>query len=212
MGALLLLAEARGGGRLVGAGSDLGLILAVVLLHVSTMELMETPSLLPILGMTLLYVDAGAAALDALGFSLPGLRVGLLSLLIAAQLLQTAALLSRNIRAGVRASIWFSIGILTCFATFNVLRGILVLDPWLAKPQLLNELNLAAFVLYLAFALGIAFAFFWVTTAQLSSELEHMASTDPLTRLYNRRVFRDWCDRGARAQSAAGFGLLHPDG
>ncbi len=196
-GALLLFCEGegKGSGRLVGAGSDLALLLAVVLLHVSTLELMDAPSLIPVFGLVLLYMDAGTAALASLGYSFPGLRAGLLSLLVAAQLLQTAGLLSRNIRSGVRASTSFSIGVLVCFATTNVLRGVVVLDPWLARPKLLEELNLAAFVLYLAFALGIAFAFFWVTTAQLSSELEHMASTDPLTRLYNRRVFRDWCDR-----------------
>jgi len=48
---------------------------------------------------------------------------------------------------------------------------------------------------YVCIAMGIAFGFLWMTTAELSHELEMMASTDSLTRIYNRRVFREWCER-----------------
>lgn len=52
-----------------------------------------------------------------------------------------------------------------------------------------------------------------MTTAKLSTELEYMASTDPLTRVYNRRVFRDWCEKElARSQRMGStFSLLMVD-
>lgn len=50
-------------------------------------------------------------------------------------------------------------------------------------------------VLYLINSLWIISGFFWLTTLQLTTKLENMADTDPLTRLANRRVFCEWMQR-----------------
>jgi diguanylate cyclase (GGDEF)-like protein len=56
-------------------------------------------------------------------------------------------------------------------------------------------LQKVVFLVYLITAMGLAFNSLWMTTAELSEEVERMAGTDPLTRIYNRRLFRDWCER-----------------
>ena len=47
----------------------------------------------------------------------------------------------------------------------------------------------------LAIILGIAFGLFWMSTSVFAIGLEHIASTDPLTRIFNRRTFLLWCEK-----------------
>lgn len=212
VGALLLLLTGRLPSLLSGALSDLLVLLSLVLLHCAVLELLDEVSPVPWLGLSLL----GAEALAHLGMAFTSrsgsVRVAVLSLLVAVQVLQTALLLVQRARYGLRASMWFNAGILVCFAMLNLFRSGVALTSGTSN-RAFTTIETTTFVAYVAAALGLAFGFFWMTTAQLSAELEHMASTDPLTRVYNRRVFRDWCDKELARSRRVGttFSLLMID-
>ncbi len=193
-------------------GADLSLLLSFVLLHVAVLSLVEEEDSRFWHGGLLLGVQVlvdGFVLSGALGFR--G-RVIAFGLLIAAQSFTTALVLWRQARRQVRAPALFSSTMLTAFGLFNLVRvGAVVFRPGLR--DLNHYLGLIAFALYLAVAIGIAFGFFWMTTSMLMNSLEHMASTDPLTRLYNRRVFLLWCEKELlRSQrSAVPFSVLMVD-
>jgi diguanylate cyclase (GGDEF)-like protein len=175
--------------------ADALVMLSFVLLHVAILELVESDSLFPAFGVIILVVQI---ALDLYLFSghyVHGVRVPVLSVLIAAQAGQTAIILFRKTKDAVRAPAWFSGTILLGFMLLNVARGIALLTGFLKDSRLFYEVEALTYGVYIAIALGIAFGFFWMTTTMLSVSLERMASTDPLTRLYNRRVFLLWCDK-----------------
>lgn len=135
------------------------------------------------------------------------------SLLIAMQVGQTAVLLLRERRRAIRAPAWFSATLALSFMIFNLLRSIALGIGVLDAPYLAHKDEIVTYVLYIVVALGMAFGFFWMTATILTSELDHMASTDPLTRVYNRRVFLDWCEKELiRAQRAGTpFSILMVD-
>ncbi len=145
------------------------------------------------------------------GLAAPKLRIISLGLFVAIQTGSIAWVLVRSARQPIRAAALFSAVILTVFACFNLLRSLVELFS-LQQPVHV-QLRLIAFALYLGNGLGLAFGFFWMTTAMLAGELEHMASTDPLTRLYNRRTFLKWCERELERtrRSKAPFSLLMVD-
>ncbi len=116
------------------------------------------------------------------------------SLLIALQLGNTAHLIRRNSGSKARLATQYTVGIMY-FLSFSLLMracagtmGLLTASRWA------EDLNLLTYAVFVSVAVALGFAFFWRTTAKLSLELEHMASTDPLTRVFNRRVFLDWCE------------------
>lgn len=211
LGAGLLMAP-RNLSLLSVLGADLSLLLAFVLLHVAVLRLVEDAEL-PfwhgglILGVQAL-VDLFVMRGD-LGFRA---RATSISLLIFLQGITTAALLWRLARSRVRAPAIFNCFMLLVFAVVNLIRaGAEVFAP---DHHGLNDLmGLAAFGLYISVAVGVAFGFFWMTTSMLVDELEHMASTDPLTRLYNRRVFLKWCEKELLRSQRSGvpFSLLMVD-
>ncbi|MGI4830119.1 MAG: GGDEF domain-containing protein [Janthinobacterium lividum] len=174
--------------------ADLGLLLSFVLLHVAVLKLASNAPV-PfwhaglLLGLQML-VDM---------FRIMGLlgsrpQVVTISVLVAIQTATTAFVLWKFSRSQVRAPATFSAVLLASFAAFNLIRaGVRIFDP--QNKPLNHILANAAFCMYIAVALGLAFGFFWMTTAVLTRELEDMASTDPLTRLYNRRVFLKWCEK-----------------
>ena len=68
-------------------------------------------------------------------------------------------------------------------------------------------------MLLLAIILGIAFGLFWMSTSVFANGLEHIASTDPLTRIFNRRTFLLWCEKETNRSlgSELSFSLLMLD-
>ena len=193
-------------------GADLALLLSFVLLHMAVITLLkEAPGKFwhggLLIAMQLAVDVACATRADGLR-----LRVISLGLLVAMQSAWTASILCRFARARVRAPAIFSSALLVLFGCFNLLRsGMQILA--FGHRVLNRELSLLAFALYIAFALGMAFGFFWMTTAMLTDELEHMASTDPLTRLYNRRIFLRWCEKALLRSQRSGllFSVLMVD-
>jgi len=192
--ALLLLCSVSTGPLLGQALADMFTLAALVLLHVAILELADADSLVPLFGMFLLTVQAVIGLWLVAGHPSGRIRITTLSLLVAAQAGQTAFRLFRERDRGVRAPAWFTGAVLFNLMVFNLLRG-LATAFHLLKPQAAHQMQAAAFILFITGALGIGFGLFWMTTTMRSSGLEHMASTDPLTRIYNRRVFLLWCEK-----------------
>ncbi|HLI75430.1 MAG TPA: GGDEF domain-containing protein, partial [Acidobacteriaceae bacterium] len=141
-------------------------------------------------------------------------RVASIGLLVAVQTATTAVALwtfARN-KKQIRASAVYSVVVLLGFSVFNVLRSVLL--TFLMRNSLWHaRLSFLAFTLYLVVALALAFGFFWMTNGVLTAEIEQIASTDPLTRLYNRRVFLRWCEKELLRTQRSGvpFSLLMMD-
>lgn len=193
-------------------GVDLSLLLSFVLLHVAVLRLVDDSDLPFWHGGLLLGLQAlidGFVMHGELGWRA---RVISLSLLVAIQGMTTAVVLWRLAQRQVRAPALFNSLVLFAFGLVNVGRaGMQVFAPNLRHANYL--MSLAVFGLYIAVAMGMAFGFFWMTTSMLVGELEHMASTDPLTRLYNRRVFLKWCEKELLRSQRSGvpFSLLMVD-
>lgn len=191
--------------------ADLALLLSFVLLHVAVLRLTGA-YVHRWHGFVLLAVQAVVDLLRIGNLGFPGMRTVTLGVLVAVQSTTTAVVLWRRSCPQIRAPAIFSASVLLMFGLFNLGRSAAELLV-VRNPALDLQLALLAFGLYVAVALGLAFGFFWMTTATLMAELEHMASTDPLTRLYNRRVFLKWCERELlRSQrSGVSFSLLMID-
>jgi diguanylate cyclase (GGDEF)-like protein len=194
-GAILLFIQQRGSLFLSVLLADVLILLSIVLLHVAILELTDKDSLFPTLGIVLLALQTAADFFVIWLHGTNGVRTSVIGLLIAAQAGQTVVALLRAPRHGIRAPIWFSATVLTCFTIFNFFRSLAIALGVLSDPKLFYEVKIVTYVLFLAVALGIAFGFFWMTATILTSNLEQMASTDPLTRVYNRRVFLEWCEK-----------------
>ncbi len=174
--------------------ADILVLTGFVLLHVAILELTEDESLFPLLGIILICVQA-VADLCLIYLHEPSrLRALGLGLFVAAQTGQTARVLLRASCRAMRAPVWFSAALLIFFMIFNLGCSIAVVLK-LLNGHALNEVRIVPYVLDIAVALGIAFGFFWMTATILTARLEQMASTDFLTRVYNRRVFLEGCEK-----------------
>ncbi len=172
------------------------ILLAYVFLHVGILDLMTGKPRLPKLGLTLLVVQA---------IAYPGFRyihherqlyLVTLTIMLAVQVLQTAALLKNSATAGIRPPIWLTIALLVGFAGFNLFRGLAVLilgTP--ADPRAPNPFETMAAMVFLGIGLGLGFSVFWIAMAKSRLSLEVLANTDPLTGTYNRRSFIAWCEK-----------------
>ena len=194
-GAILFLLDDRIPALWGTAIADLLVLFSFVLIHVAILELVESDSLFPTFGASLLAIQAVLGLITIYGHGIATIRISLMGFMIAAQTGQTAVRLFREGKRAIRVPAWFCAVILTGFTVLNVLRAAAVALGLQNHPHAFSLVEAATFALYIAVALGIAFAFFWMTTTMLSTGLEHIASTDPLTRLYNRRVFLMWCER-----------------
>jgi diguanylate cyclase (GGDEF)-like protein len=175
--------------------ADLLVLLGFVLLDVALRELLERESLFPALGVVLLGFQALADIFHMAGHGGPHFRITVACCLVAVQCASTAWVLWCHGREKVHAPAVFCAALLLAFAAFNVVRATVEGASLLPRPELYRSLELLTFALYIAVALGLAFGLFWMTTAVLSAGLEQMASTDPLTRILNRRVFLMWCEK-----------------
>lgn len=174
--------------------ADVALLVSFMLLHVAVLKLVKSTPIRFWHGGLLLGIQLIVDMLRVIGITSGRPRVISIGVLIAMQTITTAVVLWRFSRSQVRFPAMFSAVLLAMFSAFNLVRsGVEAFD--FRDKALTHEVSSLAFCLFLAVALGLAFGFFWMTTAVLTLELEHMASTDPLTRLYNRRVFLKWCEK-----------------
>ncbi|HTV08030.1 MAG TPA: GGDEF domain-containing protein [Candidatus Aquilonibacter sp.] len=178
--------------------ADVLVLGSFVLLYVAVLELSERSSLFPTFGVALLVFQA-AVDLTLMytpsGFSPSGSRIVIAGLLIAIVCGHTAFTLMRFARRAIRTAAQFTASLLMVFMVYNILRSLAVCFGLLSHPTAFYREETITFGLYVAVAMGIAFGFFWMTTSMLTTGLEQMASTDPLTRIYNRRVFLMWAEK-----------------
>lgn len=186
---------------------DAGLLTAFLLLHRGARQLFpQLPGSLR-RGCLVLSTQVLVNVLCCCGLLVPKAHVISFGILLALQASWTALVLWRHARTQVHAPATFSVVTLLGLCGFNLYRSTV---EFLTYHQDLHAgLTFAALVTFLAGGLCIAFGFFWMTTATLTAEVEQMASTDPLTRLYNRRLFLKWCEREwARALRGVPFSIL----
>lgn len=196
--------------------ADVLVLASFVLLNVAVLELSEKRSLVPTFGIALLVLQAAvdiALIYGPASFHPKGFRVLVAGLLIAAVCGEVAWNLLRSTRRAIRSAAWFTAILLIAFMFYNIARSLLIGLRILREPSLIYREETFTFGLFIAVALGIAFGFFWMTTTMLTTGLEQMASTDPLTRIYNRRVFLLWCEKElARGQrTGTPFSVLMVD-
>ena len=175
--------------------ADLLVVLCFVLVHVAILELVKSESLFPTFGACLLGLQVATSFLVGLGPRVQGLRIGFMGLLVAAQSAQTAWRLYEEGKKTIRVPAWFCASIMVGFVAINVARSVAFFLGLNNYPTAEYRVDVATFAIYIAVALGVAFSFFWMTTSTLTEGLERMANTDPLTRLFNRRVFLMWCEK-----------------
>ena len=190
--------------------ADWLLLAAFTLLHLSFAELLEGSARLSRFSFTLMLLYPAYFVWAITLGSTEQIRILVLSLLIAAQVFSTAFLLMRNHHSGLLAPVWFNQTLLMLLGSINLLRAIgAALEQGRAQTAFRFG-TLTVYGLFLTAALGLAFGFLWLTIAKLTKKLEHMASIDPLTLVYNRRAFLEWCDHlsTVSVRSGVGFSLL----
>jgi diguanylate cyclase (GGDEF)-like protein len=212
MGSLLMV-WSGGPDLLTGVLSDVMVLGAIVLFETAVLEVAESASLIPWLGLGLLAVQALVDLLVLYGGCPRQLRVVLFGLLASAQVMQTAKRLIGMARRGAGAPAWFMVALMAAFVVCNVVRSTAIAFGVLSRHHISYQVAVVTFCLYIAEALGMPFGFFWMTTTLWASRLEEMASTDPLTRVYNRRMFLQWCERELERsrERESGFSLLMID-
>ena len=192
--------------------ADLCLLSSFVLVHVAVLRLTKHGNIQYWRGLALIAIQMVADGLYCHHALTQRYRLATLGLVVASQTGVTALVFWRSARQQKRAPALFSACLLWLFAGFNLFRSA-VLVFFHSHHQLSHALTYTAFLFYIVLALGVAFGSFWMTTATLTEELEHMASTDPLTRVYNRRVFLKWCETELLRSQRSGvpFSLLMVD-
>lgn len=175
--------------------ADLCVLGSFVLLHMTFQELQEKDSRLPRLGLCLMILqtlcDFMLMALHGTGRG----RVIFSGVLIGAQACQTAISLLPAAKQRMRLPVAFCTTLLGTVAVVNIGRSLAICLGFFHDAESYYAVAVGTFAVFIAIALGLGFGGFWMATTTLTEGLEHMASTDPLTRTYNRRVFLRWCER-----------------
>lgn len=208
-----LVAVDRGFGFPVTLPADLLVLLSVVLLRIGIFEIRQIPKPFPTTGLVLMAIQTCTYLYQMNVHRVTHVRIITLGLLVAFQLSQTIALLVRRPRRGGRTPAWFTAFVLSGLMGMNVVRSIFIIFRPAQSVEIFSEVQVLTIVVYIITAMGVAFGFFWMTTAELTLELEQRANTDPLTRIYNRRIFREWCEREMTRyqQTGATFSMLMID-
>jgi diguanylate cyclase (GGDEF)-like protein len=190
---------------------DTLILLGYVFLQVCILELTDSASLVPKFGFFLIAAQAAVYACVRNFQNVEQICVITLGLVLAAQALQTVGLLRKSAIHGMVAPAWFSITLLTAFAAYNVFRSVVVAcfaTP--QNPQIPNPLEVTSALVFLGIGLGLGFGVFWMASTRIRIALEGLANTDPLTGIYNRRIFLSLAEseflRSARSREP--FSLL----
>lgn len=169
---------------------DILVLLAYVFLHTGILELTESKSPVPKLGIYLLGTQAACYPIFLYFRHPEQLCVIALGFLLAVQATQSAIVLKKSVNSGMKAPMWFSIVLLSGFAGYNLFRSGVVFALGVPQsPQTPNPLELTSAFVFLGTGLGLGFSMFWMASMQIRTVLESQANTDPLTGVYNRRSF-----------------------
>jgi diguanylate cyclase (GGDEF)-like protein len=169
------------------------------LLHQSFVAVLDEDEKTPVLRLTLILLAVQFGLYLAFRFGLHHARemmVLALCLTISVQGAQSIDLLRRHVRRGMVAPVTVALLVQVGFVGYNLFRsGWVVVHGVPLDLKAPNPLETLTSVVYLCSGLGLGFAVFWMSSARLRLRLEHMANTDSLTGLYNRRVFRTLCEK-----------------
>jgi diguanylate cyclase (GGDEF)-like protein len=206
----LAVVVARGVASLLMVADAL-ILLAFVFLHVCFLELSESESMVPRVGIALLIAQALSSLVYLHAHELRGYSAVTLGLLVAVQAGESALLLKKANQGWMAAPVWFNFALLLGFAVFNLVRSAVILD--LGTPHVLrlpNPLQATAAVVFLGAAIGLGFGVFWMEGNQIRLELERLANVDPLTGIHNRRSFTALCEQELLKTSRTGdvFSLI----
>ncbi len=205
LGTIILLFSDKLSPLLSNVLADALILLAFILLHVSFLDLFEAKSLTSDFGPGLLtFQIIGYLLLFNLGYGKRS-RLFLFSLLIAAQVLQTAVLLIRKTVREIQAPGRFSAYLLIVFAAFNLANALMMTFSFAATPAAMAVIVAVGDIIFIDVGLGLAFGFFWLTTARLSWKLDELGSIDSLTGLLNRRVFVERCNGAMERYKCGGI-------
>ena len=194
------------------AAVDVLILLSFALLHLAVLQLVEVEITFQ-LELLLLGLQT-VSDLLALHYGVPwNIRGSAAALLLSVQTGCTGVALLRWVRPGTRVATWFNAMLLFAVTVLQLARcGTMALGR-IQDLEALRHLELLTCVGCLAFSLAIGFGVFWLASSMLLTKLDDLASLDPLTRLYNRRVFLRWCERvQARSrENNAPFSVLIAD-
>ncbi|HEY4354141.1 MAG TPA: GGDEF domain-containing protein [Acidobacteriaceae bacterium] len=175
--------------------ADLCVLGSFVLLHITFQELQEKDWRIPRFGICLMILqtlcDFTLIALHGTGRG----RVIFSGVLIGAQVCQTVITLLPSAKQRMRLPVAYCSTLLGTVAVVNIGRSLAICLGFFRDAESYYAVAVGAFAVFVAIALGLGFGGFWMATTTLTEGLEQMASTDPLTRTYNRRVFLRWCER-----------------
>ena len=187
------------------------ILLAFVFLHVCFLELSDSESKIPRLGIVLLIAQVLGYFFFLHLHAVRQFSAATLGLFVAVQAFQSAILLKKTNRKKMDAPVWYNVTLLIAFAAFNLFRSAIVLvfgTP--GMPQLPSPMEEIAAIVFLGAGIGLGFGVFWMEGHQMRLKLEHLANIDPLTGIYNRRSFITLCERELLRSSQTGeiFSLI----
>lgn len=188
MGSRLPMAVNAAAGGMLALGT-------LVLVQVAVLEMIDSKNRVPKLGLALLVIQAGVIPAAIVWLHSPQLIPSIFRLLEVVQICQTATMLYSQASRETRIPSRFVAVILYLFGLFVALRSVATMFGMFSDPGVAQQAITFSIIMHLGMILSVGFGLFWMATTILTSGLEQMASTDPLTRIYNRRVFLMWCER-----------------
>lgn len=193
--------------------ANICMLLALVLCNVADQLLIGKAARVTRLSRALLAIQGLLACLEWSGLIGSDRSVAGTSLLMSAQLYATACLVRSTWRSKQRLPALFTVSLMQLLMGASVVRAGVALGGLLRNVRWGPILDVCTFSVFIAGAVGLGFAFFWRTTTGLTMELEEMASTDPLTKVYNRRTFLRRCEEVYLASKRSGelFSILMLD-
>jgi diguanylate cyclase (GGDEF)-like protein len=191
--------------------ADSLILLAFVFLHVCFLELSDCDSRVPRLGIALLLAQTLCFFFYLHLHQARQLSAVTLGLAVAVQASESAFLLQNANPIKMDAPVLFNVILLLSFAIFNIGRSVIVLvvgTP--SNLQLPNPLETTAAIVFLIAGMGLGFGVFWMESYHIRLKLEHLASIDSLTGIYNRRSFIALCEQELlrAAQTREAFSLI----
>ena len=133
--------------------------------------------------------------------------------LLGTQACTTALMLVRRREETARIPALLCAFLLFGYAILLGVRGLFTLRGTAIDRTVLACAQVGLSMAMLAVLVGVAFGLFWMSTSVFANGLERIASTDPLTRIFNRRTFLLWCDKELQRSLASetSFSLLMLD-
>ncbi len=194
------------------AAMDVLVLLSFALLHLAVLHLIDVEITFQI-ELLLLGLQT-VTDLVSLHYGVPWqIRVSIAALLLAMQSGYTGGMLLRGRRPGTGVATWFNALLLFLVTLLQLMRSGTVAFRPIRDAAMLMRLEKLTCLIYIAFSFAVGFGIFWLASSTLLTQLDDLASLDPLTRLYNRRVFLRWCERvEARSrENKAAFSVLIAD-